>query len=274
MLAVGACGRKGMDVMVKESCFVDLFLFMGQSNMAGRGIVNEEWPEKAPRVIKGAGYEYRAVSDPDVLHHLEEPFGCHENREGGIHDGVMKTGSMVSAFVNAYYEKTGVPVVGVSASKGGSRILEWQPDTPYLNDTRERLKQARDFLRTHGYKIRHTFMLWCQGESDGDDQMTAKEYQAHFMRMWDVMKADGTECCFLVRIGNYNGTEDRNYGEIIQAQDELPEVCKDVVMVSRCFAGMRERGLMKDGFHYYQKAYNEAGKEAGENASEYVNKFF
>ena len=52
MLAVGTCGRKGMDVMVKESCFVDLFLFMGQSNMAGRGLDSDpnflvlEWIDK------------------------------------------------------------------------------------------------------------------------------------------------------------------------------------------------------------------------------------
>lgn len=260
--------------MTKQECLVDLFLFMGQSNMAGRGIVNEVWPEKAPGVLEGIGYEYRAVSDPDTLHHLEEPFGCLENREGGIHDGTMKTGSMVSAFVNAYYEKTRIPVVGVSASKGGSRILEWQPGTPYLNDTRERLERARKFLSSHGYKIRHTFMLWCQGETDGDHKMTAQDYQRYFLCMWDVMKRHGIECCFLVRIGHYNGTEDNSYEEIMQAQDGLSGRRKDVIMVSRCLAGMKERGLMKDGFHYYQKAYNEAGDEAGKNAAEHVIEFF
>ena len=45
---------KGAEGMAKESGSVDLFLFMGQSNMAGRGIVNDTWPEKAPRVLEGA----------------------------------------------------------------------------------------------------------------------------------------------------------------------------------------------------------------------------
>lgn len=260
--------------MAKESGSVDLFLFMGQSNMAGRGIVNDTWPEKAPRVLEGAGYEYRAVSDPDSLHLLEEPFGRLENREGGIHDGSMKTGSMVAAFVNAYYERTKIPVVGLSASKGGSSILEWQPQTAYLTDARRRLDDARGFLVSHGYEIRHIFMLWCQGETDGDHKMAAQDYQMYFSRMWDVMKEGGVERCFLVRIGNYNGDQDISYDAIMEAQDQLPGLCKDVTVVSECLAGMKERGLMKDFFHYYQKAYNEAGKEAGENTAEYVLKFF
>ena len=40
---------------------VHLVLFMGQSNMAGRGEA-----EEAPGVSEEAGYEYRAVSDTEV----------------------------------------------------------------------------------------------------------------------------------------------------------------------------------------------------------------
>ena len=32
----------------------DLILFAGQSNMAGRGIVTDKWPQKAPVLVKGA----------------------------------------------------------------------------------------------------------------------------------------------------------------------------------------------------------------------------
>ena len=106
--------------VIKNSKTVDLFLFMGQSNMAGRGIVSEKWAQPAPQIMEGAGYEYRAISAPDKLYPLTEPFGRQENAEDGINDGNMKTGSLVTAFVNACYQKTGVPIVGVSASKGGS----------------------------------------------------------------------------------------------------------------------------------------------------------
>ena len=43
---------------------IDLFLFMGQSNMAGRGIVTKEHGEGVPCLIQGAGYEYVPCPPP------------------------------------------------------------------------------------------------------------------------------------------------------------------------------------------------------------------
>jgi len=80
----------------------DLFLFMGQSNMAGRGISNEKWVQKSPEIIEGAGYEFRAVSDPERLYKINEPFGVNENNTEGIWEPGLKTGSMVTSFINAY----------------------------------------------------------------------------------------------------------------------------------------------------------------------------
>ena len=71
----------------------DLFLFCGQSNMAGRGITSEEWPEEAPSITPGAGLEYRAISDPECLHPVQEPFGAEENNPEGIYEPGMKTGN-------------------------------------------------------------------------------------------------------------------------------------------------------------------------------------
>ena len=254
-----------------EERIIDLFLFMGQSNMAGRGICDVAHPETAPVLTENAGYEYRAVSSPDKLHVISEPFGRQENRQAGIDDRDMKTGSMVTAFVNAYYERTGVPVVGISASKGGSRISEWQPGGAYLTDAESRLKAAVEFLDSNGYGIRHKFMVWCQGESDGDIARPASEYRREFCNLLTEMQSCGVEKCFMIRIGNYNGRENRDYREIMNAQEEIARKEENVLMVSRAFAQMKERGLMKDDFHYFQQAYNEVGTEAGANAAEYVN---
>lgn len=250
---------------------VDLFMFMGQSNMAGRGISDSAHPETAPELTANAGCEYRAVSSPDRLFDISEPFGRDENRKDGIDDADMKTGSLVTAFVNAYYANTGVSVVGVSASKGGSRISQWQPNGAYLNDALARLESAKRFLLSHRYDIRHKFMLWCQGESDGDISKPPAEYRADFERMLKEMLLNGIEKCFLIRIGNYNGHENYDYGGIMRVQDEIAQSNENVVMVSTAFAQMKERGLMKDDFHYFQQAYNEVGTDAGIHTAEYVN---
>lgn len=263
-----------MEIFLKErnnpGKTVDLFLFMGQSNMAGRGVATKEHPEGAPALIEGAGYEYRAVSSPNRLYEIAEPFGRWENRRRGIDDGRRKTGSLVTAFVNAYYQNTGVPVVGVSASKGGSRISQWQPGGAFLNDVITRLKDAVSFLEAHHYRIRHRYMLWCQGESDGDIARPAAAYRGDFERMLEKMQENGIEKCFLIRIGNYNGEGAQDYTEIMRAQDEIARTNQSVVMVSTAFAGMKSRGLMKDDFHYYQEAYNEVGREAGVNTARYI----
>ena len=121
---------------------VDLLFFMGQSNMAGRGEA-----ALAPVVAPGMGYEYRAVTDPDTLHPLEEPFGVNENDPAGVYEPGMKTGAMVSSFVNACTAQTGVPVVGVSCAKGGSAIAKWLHGTPYYQDAVRRARKARAFFR-------------------------------------------------------------------------------------------------------------------------------
>lgn len=226
---------------IQDKKIVDLFLFMGQSNMAGRGVTSNTWKEEA------AGYEFRAVSDPTKLYTMAEPFGIQENRTDGINDGSKKTGSMVTAFTNAYSKYTGVPVVGVSASEGGTSIDQWQPDGKRLTDAISRCRAAVKWLEDHGYTIRNRSMLWCQGESDGDTNMDATTYQNKFNKMFDAMKEEQIGTCYMVRIGKYNGSNlSTDYSGIIQAQTELAEKNTDVVLVSKDMAGLKERKLMKD----------------------------
>lgn len=238
---------------------VDLIFFMGQSNMAGRGDA-----ALAPAVIPGMGFEYRAVTDPAHLHPLAEPFGVNENDPAGVNEPGMKTGSMVSAFVNACTAQTGIAVVGVSCAKGGSAIAEWLPGTPYFKDAVRRARRARQFLAENGYTIRHSAMVWCQGCTDGDLHTLKAVYKLNTDRVIHEFMIDaGLETCFLIQIGNQRD-EPELYVPIQQAQEELAAACEDIVMVSRRFKTFAAKGLMKDRFHYLQPAYNAVGTEAGQ----------
>lgn len=236
---------------------VDLIMFMGQSNMAGRGTAAE-----APPVPEGAAYEFRAISDPTKLYPLEEPFGVHENNpESGVSE-TLKTGSMVSAFVVEYHKIIGRPVVGVSCSKGGSSINQWQPGGAFLNDAIARYRSALSWLTGNGYTIANRFMVWCQGETDGDHGMTKSEYTGRITAMIQAMMEAGLEKCYIVRIGNHRD-DDKLYGDIMDAQTELCRTCEHAVLVSTKFERMAAEGLMKDPFHYLQQAYNTVGADAG-----------
>lgn len=251
---------------------VDVFLFAGQSNMAGRGATSISFPESAPYVAPGIAWEYRAVSDPTCLHAVAEPFGVNEDKVGGINDEGKKTGSMVSAFVNSYYARNGhVPVVGVSAAKGGSSLAQWQPSGVYLSDAVQRFTDCISYLKSNGFTIRHKYALWCQGETDGDSGTTREDYASGFDNLITELSAIGIEKLFMVRIGNCNVSGDPSrYTDMIRWQTEIAQEHVGVVMASTAFAGMKDRGLMKDDFHYYQAGYNEVGAYAGVNAGLYA----
>ena len=242
-----------------------LLMFMGQSNMAGRGNAKE-----APGLIKGAGYEYRAVTAPDCLSPLSEPFGEKENNENGVTEPGMKTGSMVSAFVNACYLETGIPIVGVSCSKGGSSMAEWLPDTPYYRDAVRRMKRCEEWLLGHGYRIKRKDMVWCQGCTDGDLHTPPAVYKAQTEKfLQSYCQECGLSKCFLIQIGNHRDDETL-YVPIQQAQTALAEENENIILVSSLFKTFAERGLMKDEYHYCQKGYNLAGEEAGKNTGKYM----
>lgn len=249
---------------------VDLILFLGQSNMAGRGVTNTTWTEEAPRIDKNAGFEFRAISDPTKLYIMQEPFGKGENVTNAINDGTSKSGGCVTAFCNTYHEKTGVTVVGVSASEGGTKISQWQPEGARLTDAISRFTTAVTWLTSNGYTIRHKFLAFCLGESDGDSATTAEDWTAGYHTMFNALKAVGVEKCFLFRIGEYNGTGHNDYTTIMNAQTAICKTDPDTILVTADQSSFKARGLMKDSFHYYQAGYNEMGRFGGSNAAYYV----
>lgn len=244
---------------------MDVILFMGQSNMSGaNGNASE-----APDLIEGAGYEYRAITDPDSLHVLSEPFGENEHREGALDDRELleRRGTLVTAFVNAYYEKTGMPVVAISASRGSASMNSWL-NKGLKEDAKERLEAAKTCLKKEKIRIRHTYMVWFQGEADANLKKTKEEYKADMATLFASMKESGVEKCFLIQIGGDRenaGSQD----EIMQAQVELCEESEDLILASTLPASLED---MKDegGVHFTQVALNMIGTDAGTNAGDYV----
>lgn len=246
---------------------IHLALFMGQSNMAGRGVA-----ALAPTVPQGMGFEYRAISAPEVLSPMVEPFGSDENNPDGVYEPGMKTGSMVSAFTCSCTAVTGVPLVGLSCAKGGSAIQEWLPGAAYYQDAVQRTRQCIQFLTGQGYTIDRTFMVWCQGCTDGDRRTAPQVYKAQTKTFLRSFMADcGVEVCFLVQIGNHRD-EPELYQPIQQTQEELAAENESIVLVSRLFKTFAAKGLMKDCFHYLQEGYNLVGKEAGEQAGHWLTR--
>ena len=255
-------GRIGAVQEPEKKPVVDLVIFMGQSNMAGRGVAAE-----APTVAEGHGYEFRAVSDPTKLYPITEPFGVNENR--GVISETTKTGSLVSAFAESYYAYTGVPIVGVSASKGGQKISFWATDGDALNETITRYNAAKTYLQSNGYTVRHQYMVWLQGETDGAQDTAGATYKNALVKLFGEMQKQGAEKAMVIRIGERQSDETK-HDAIILAQTELCREHDDFVMISGKLAGVAGAD-MKDDAHFKQSTYNEVGAEAGKNAAYHAN---
>lgn len=255
---------------------VDLAVFAGQSNMSGRGNASE-----APEC--NAGYEYKVISSPDKLVPIKEPFGLDEDKAGGLYDrydgGTRRTGSMVSAFVNEYYKTCHRQLVAVSASKGGTNTTEWLNGLVF--DAAYRLDKAKKYLTGNEICIDCIFVVWSQGESDGDAKQSAEGYMNNLKQIFDIFKSHGAEKCFIIQTGHYNyiqypdmangltGEEwDKRYKIIRDAQKALCEADGDFVFAASFEPYIND---MKDRFHYNQSAYNAVGKTAGIKAGEILN---
>jgi hypothetical protein len=245
----------------------DLILFMGQSNMSGAGGSAEE----APELIKGAAYEYRAITQPEELVVLEEPFGELEHKEGYLDDRglIERGGSLVTAFVNAYYKETKERVVAVSASRGSAQISSF--NNYLVEDVIERLENAKQTMMEQQVNIRHIYMVWFQGETDAYLETPKEQYIGGMQKLLNTLQPYGVERCFVIQIGNVmmegKKVDTRGMHEI---QETLCETDENFVLVSTLPKELSEPPYMEDGIHFTQKGLNAIGEDAGKQAGSYV----
>lgn len=262
---------------VDEIKVVDLAIFMGQSNMAGRGNY-----QNATAVPVGHGYEFRSVTQPDMLFNITGPFGKLENNDN-VNDnsgsGVdRRSGDMVSSIMASYYNETGVPIVGVQCSRGGTNTSYWN-GSAVKTEAQARLTAAKTYLEDNGYTIGHVFMVWCQGESDGDKiysgSQSADGYKNATLSVFNYMKQVGAEDMFIVKTGHYNGNDDENashekaYMTINSAQQALADENDNVYAVASL---LEYKDNMIDAYHFNQEAYNAVGTAAGKAIAEVYKK--
>ncbi|MBR5359847.1 MAG: hypothetical protein IK123_03060 [Lachnospiraceae bacterium] len=243
---------------------VDLIMFMGQSNMSGTG-GNAQY---APKVPEGYGYEFRAISDPTRLYPIEEPFGINENVPGAISDlPIAKKGSMVSAFVNRYYELTGVPVVAVSASSGGRDTAFWMSDA-VEDDFAERQKRAQVWLESNNYYIRKQYVIWLQGESDAEDGLTPELYNQNMDNIIRFLFVGGLQKVFIVTPGR-TLTGKYFFDNIVYSQINMCRTSGYYALATTVLCSVSTE-YMVDEYHYNQSVLNVVGREAAESAAYYT----
>lgn len=252
-------------VTVRDS--VDLIIFAGQSNMMGHGEA-----AMAPKVPDGVAYEYKTVTDKRRLNPLKEPFGYKQD-SGNLVNGKYCTGSMVSAFCNAYFKQTNTPVVCVGATKVGSGCIGWS--TFFYKDVQKRIKQSVKFLHKKGIKINHCYLVWMQGENDvcaGTDKKTYVTAIGGMLQ--NMVKKTEVEQVLLIQTGkivfNIGAKELADPTEILAAQKRICQKYSGVTLISSKATTLEAEYYRNDFLHINQTGLNLIGKEAGKNAGKYA----
>jgi len=249
---------------------VDLIIFAGQSNMMGHGDAAQ-----APKLIEGAAYEYKSVTQKNKLSVLKEPFGYGQD-SGYLVNGDLCTGSMVTAFCNAYYKQTKMPVVGVAATVPGSGSVGWS--TLFYKDVEKRIKAATKALKKMKIDVRHCYLVWMQGENDVCASTPAADYVERIGGMLERIAGEtAVDKCMLIKTGKYvfniGAGELADATEILNAQSQICKKYDSVVMISEKAPKLDESYYQGDLLHFTQKGLNIIGQDAGKNAGKIAGKY-
>lgn len=233
---------------------VDLVIFAGQSNMSGNGGDAKE----APAVPNGHGYEFRNDANSMGLYPAVEPFGV--TTSGFLADPAgIKLGSLVSSFMNTYYNRTGIPVMGISASVAGTSVNYWM-EAPVQYDLTGRYEAAKNWCAANNVKIRHQYVVWLQGETDAIAGMSAGEYQDKLKKVFATVCSKGVEQVFIITIGKFRNLPGV-YDTIVTAQKDLCAKDSHFTLATDLLYNLPEASLVDD-VHYNQAALNRVGAEA------------
>ncbi len=151
---------------------VDLFLLIGQSNMAGRGVV--EARDQVPIAgVFSFNKEKAWVPAVDPIHF----------------DRPDRTGvGLGRSFAATLIELKAAKSVGlIPAAFGGSALQEWVPGTLHYTNAVERVKAA---LAGAGPGARLRGILWHQGEADANEEERAVTYRIRFAKMIAALRKD------------------------------------------------------------------------------------
>src|SRR4051794_39509484 len=140
---------------------LDLFLLIGQSNMAGRGVIGPEERAPVPGIwVLTEDLQWKPAVDPL---HFDKP-------------EIVGAG-LGRPFAQALLASHPGKQIGlIPAAFGGSALDEWKPGSKHYSEAIRRTKSALRNGRLRG-------ILWHQGEADSGREELAKTYVQRFEAM-------------------------------------------------------------------------------------------
>jgi thiol-disulfide isomerase/thioredoxin len=145
-----------------------LFLLIGQSNMAGRGVVEAQDREPIPNVYAlGEDLTWRPAVDPL---HFDKPT-------------IAGVGIGRSFARRVLEQRPGAGIGLIPCAFGGTSLNEWSPGGKLFQDAVRRTREAMKAGKLAG-------ILWHQGEADSADMKLASSYAERFSKVIEALRRE------------------------------------------------------------------------------------
>jgi hypothetical protein len=206
---------------------LNIFLLIGQSNMAGRGALNDVEPIFNPDIYMYRDDKWQAAKEPL---HVDKP------EIAGV--------GLAMSFAGHIIESSLLKPIGLLPCAFGGTVLEkWMPGTDLYNNAVSTTKRALSSGVLKG-------ILWHQGEGDSKREHTAKTYSKRFQTMITSLRGELNAAEVPVVTGelgyflqNYEGLD---YWQTVNSQ--LHKAKKSLKFYScACAEGLDDKG---DNLHF------------------------
>lgn len=217
---------------------MDLFLLIGQSNMAGRGVIEEQDKVPHPRVF--------TLTKEETWAPAVEPI--HFDRPDRLGTGLGRSFAKTLADL-APGKKIGL----IPAAMGGSALDEWKPGGKLYTDAVRRAKVAMKNGRLRG-------ILWHQGEADCPKLELIRTYQERWLAVMKSLRADLGDVPIVVgELGQFLYTREKNdYAMARMVNEQLAQLAVNGTRV----AFVSSQGLTHKGdvLHFDSPSLREFGR--------------
>ncbi len=217
----------------------DLYLLIGQSNMAGRGVINGDYTNEGDPNVFMLDKENKWVPAKHPLH-FDKP-------------SVAGVGPGLSFGIEMAKKNHGKKIGLVPCAVGGTSINVWKPgaydnatSTYPFDDAIKRLTAAKRSGVLKG-------VLWLQGESDSDPDK-AKNYLTKLEELIQLIRKESDDPSLPFVAGEL-GRYKQQYKNINSALKELPQKISNTAVVSS--KGFTDKG---DATHFDSPSADKYGK--------------
>ena len=234
-------------ISIALACFaanaqpVDIFLLIGQSNMAGRGLVSDADRVPTPGIF--------AFSKEKTWIPAVDPIHFDRPDRTGVGLGRNFAATLISM-------KAATTVGLIPAAFGGSALHEWVPGSTHYTNAVERTKAA---LAAAGPNARLRGILWHQGEADANDEERAITYRLRFAKMIAALRKDLAAESVPVIVGQLGEfVQTKDYSQLQRVNSELATLPLHIPLTA--FVSSQRLKDKGDQLHFDSPSLKEFGR--------------